>query len=149
MRHQLLDMPPAVLGCWGFTNKPGSTEAMLFLREGFGHHTEILDIADMETWLGEHHPEVFTTDGGSRLLFLGDVPSEILAPCLAYARKMKAERNPRPLLEFGHLVDSNHAYLEYAGRIREWRPGVAVGVVEQDGSITVQSLPIGSSKDRQ
>lgn len=140
MRPNLQEFPPAVLSWWKVGEDPSKTEIMLFLREGFGHHTETLDLADMEEWLTEHHPEVFTTDGGERILDLGKLEPDVLAPCLKHARAKKWERSPLKGIELGHLVDAGHPYMSYSNA-RAWPTGTAVGVV-RDGKVAVDVIPL-------
>lgn len=139
MKRQLPpELPVAVISGWKIGKDPAGTEVMFFLREGFGHHTEILDAADMEAWLSEHHPEVFTTDGGNRTLDFSALAPEVLAPCLKHARAKKWERSPLKGIEYGHLVDADHPYMNYATVSADW-PQPGFGVV-QDGKATV--LPV-------
>ncbi len=141
MRPTPQDLPPAVLSWWKVGNDPAGTEVMLFLREGFGHHTETLDMADMEAWLAEHHSEVFTTDGGKRILDLGTLEPDVLAPCLKHARAKKWDRNPLKGFELGHLVPADHPYMSYSN-LQAWpAPGFGVGVV-RDGMVAVDVIPL-------
>jgi hypothetical protein len=126
MTQQLLDMPVRVLAAWKVGSEPSSTKVMLMLSEGPGHHTEYLDLQDFDTWLTEHHPEVYSPgDDGKSQFDLRSLPSHVLAPCLTHCRTKRreerlAEQGAR--YEVGYLIDPDHPAMHYAAVGTAWQP---------------------------
>lgn len=131
---RLVDRPAEVLACYAAGGC--GTEVMLLLRDGLGDHTERLDLADIDVYLTEHHPQVYTTrpDGGKHLN-LETLPSDVLADCLKYARGKRGERQQPLAFEFGVLVDPSHSYLQYA-QGGDWPTGGGAAVII-DGKLQI------------
>jgi hypothetical protein len=129
------------MAVYGFTSKPESTEAMLLLAEGFGHHTETLDLIDFHDWLSEHRPDLLVADRKpGRNFDPYCMETEVLAQVLAYARTKYRERHPLQAFELGHLVDANHAYMDYA-KAGTWQQGAGAGVgIVEEGRLRVKTV---------
>lgn len=96
-----MNAPLRVLTSFRVGNDPSSTQMMLLVGDAHGHSTVYLDGQDIADWLAEHHPQLATT------IDLENMPPDILAPCLKYARRKRGERLGATLsgYELGHLVD--------------------------------------------
>jgi hypothetical protein len=117
MKHLFADTPVRVLFGYKVGDDPSSTKVMLMLSEGAGNHTETFDLQDIDSWLTEHHPEVYSVgEDGKKQLDLSTVTSEVLAPCLKHCRTKRREQDAAKGVryEIGHLVDAHHPYLAYA-----------------------------------
>jgi hypothetical protein len=111
------DMPVHIVEAHKVTD-PTSTKIMLLLGEGAGHHTEMLDLVDIDAWLMEHHPEVYSRDADGTLNFyLEGLSPQVLAPCLEHCRAKRREQQggKTQAIEFGHLIDdASRPFLGYA-----------------------------------
>ena len=102
---------PRVMAAFRVGDDPASTQMMLILGDEHGHSTVYLDAQDIADWLAEHHPQLATN------IDLDNMPPEILAPCLTYARRKRGERLGATLAgcELGVLVDFEQSpYARYA-----------------------------------
>lgn len=125
---------------------PGSTKGMLLVRDEHGHTTRHIDYAHMESWFSQHHPSVFTEDGGNRVFNLGLATPTMLSEYFACPESVPEDQRKlrTQARELGCLVDPlAHGY----GYTRpDWGPSVAAGVGEIEGATLITSdlsLPHG------
>lgn len=130
---------PYITAAFGST-VPGDTKGVLIVRDAFGHTTRHVDYAKMEAWFSEHHPEVFTTDGGKRTFNLGHATPAMLTEYFEHDARTK----PRlAALEYGCLVDPERNF-GYANG--SWAPAVAAGLSTPPGTKHIEGelgLPHG------
>ncbi len=118
---------PYITAAYSSTD-PGSTKGVLLVRDKFGHSTRQVDYAKMEAWFSEHHPSVFTTDGGKRVFNLGHATPAMLTEYFEYDARSK----PRlAAIEYGCLVDPER-HFGYANS--NWGPAVAAGLSTPPGT---------------
>jgi hypothetical protein len=128
---------PSITAAFG-SSKPDSTKGMLIVRDKLGHSTRHVDFADMEAWFTANHPSVFSTEDGARTFNIGAITPEMLDAYFAH----NAAKDPSltKLLQLGHLVGPNVNGYQYAQR--GWAPGIAAGVVNVDGHVRIETIPV-------